>query len=81
MKLKKLFEKLKELRSKRKDYRVKPTIRLCVDDHDYYFAFLPAVLYMPWIYRHPDTDGVIDIWWLNMHLLIGHWNTKKEDSK
>lgn len=73
MKLKKLFEDLKRCKDMRKDYRLKMTIRFDVDTYDYYFAFLPTVLFLPWVYRTRYRDGVIDIWWLNMHILIGRW--------
>lgn len=53
------------------EYRIKPTLRFYVDTAHYYFAFLPTVLYLPWVYRHPGGDGVIDVWWLNCHILIG----------
>lgn len=73
MKLKKLFEDLKRCKPIRKNYRLKMTVRFEVDTHDYYFAFLPTVLFLPWPYRSTTADGVIDIWWLNMHILIGRW--------
>jgi hypothetical protein len=69
----KLFKRLKELKPDRKKYRVKPTIKFYVDKNDYYFSFLPTALWMPWIYRYPNSNGVVDIWWLNFHILIGRW--------
>ena len=69
----KLFEDLKKCKGRRRQYRIKPSIRFHVDREDYYFAFLPTILWMPWIYRYPNIDGVIDIWWLHFHVLIGKW--------
>lgn len=69
----KLFEDLKRLKSHRKEYRIKPFIEFRVDKEDYFFSFLPTILYIPWIYRHPNSIGVIDIWWLHFHILIGKW--------
>lgn len=77
MKLKKLFADLKRCKNSRGDCRVKPTIKFYIDTNDYYFAFLPTVLWLPWIYRYPGSEGVVDIWWLNMHILIGTWERGK----
>jgi hypothetical protein len=71
----KLIDDLKRLKPNRKGYRIKPTIRFYVDKENYYFAFLPTVLWMPWIYRYSNSDGVVDIWWLHFHILIGKWET------
>ena len=57
----------------RKDYKIKPTIKLLVDKEDYVISFLPTIVCQPWIYRFPNDDGVVDIWWLNVHILIGKW--------
>ena len=68
-----LFKDLKKCKKSRKKYRIKPCIRFYVDKEDYYFSFLPTILWMPWIYRRHPADGVIDIWWLHFHILIGRW--------
>ena len=68
-----LFKKLKRCKPDRKKYRIKPIIRFEVDTRDYYFSFLPTVLWIPWIYRYPNSTGVVDIWWLHFHILIGKW--------
>jgi hypothetical protein len=73
MKLKKLFKDLKNCRPYRDGDHIELSLRFWIDTEDYYFAFIPTVLYMPWPYRQPDSDGVIDIWWLNIHLLLGRW--------
>lgn len=73
----KLIENLNRCRYLRKEYRIKPTFRFYIDTRHYYFSFLPTVLWMPWIYRHPNGDGVVDIWWLNLHLLFGTWELKE----
>lgn len=69
-----LFKKLKEHKPNRKKYRIEPTIRFRVDTEHYLFSFLPTVLWMPWIYRFPHCGGVIEIWWLHFHVLIGNWD-------
>lgn len=69
----KLFDDLKECKGNRNEYRIKPIIKFKVDKENYYFSFLPTILWMPWIYRYPNTIGVIDIWWLNFHIFIGKW--------
>lgn len=69
----KLIEDLKNCKGHRKEYRIKPTFEFRVDTEDYYFSFLPTVLWMPWIYRYPNSVGLIDIWWLHFHILIGKW--------
>ena len=69
----KLVEDLKSCKNDRKKYRIKPTIKFYVDKQHYYFAFFPTVLWMPWVYRYPNINGVIDIWWLHFHILIGKW--------
>jgi hypothetical protein len=69
----KLIKDLKNCNGYRKEYRIKPTIRFCIDKEDYYFAFLPTILWQPWVYRYPNCDGIINIWWLHFHILIGKW--------
>ena len=69
----KLIKDLKNCKGHRKQYRIKPTIRFLVDKDDYYFSFLPTVLWQPWVYRYPNIDGIVDIWWLHFHILIGKW--------
>ena len=69
----KLFDDLKECKGHRNEYRIKPIIKFKVDKENYYFSFLPTILWMPWIYRYPNIIGVIDIWWLNFHIAIGKW--------
>ena len=69
----KLIKDLKKCKSDRKGYRIKPTIKFRVDKNHYSFSFLPTILWCPWIYRYPNCVGVVDIWWLNFHILIGKW--------
>ena len=71
--MKKLFNDLKKCRKNRNQYRIKPYFKIQIDRHDYFFSFLPTVLWMPWVYRHPNCVGVVDIWWFNLHILIGKW--------
>jgi hypothetical protein len=77
MNLKKLFADMKQCKKCRPEYRVKPTIKFYIDTDHYAFAFLPTVLWEPWVYRYPGLDGVVDIWWFNMHILIGTWEVLK----
>lgn len=69
----KLIDDLKKCKGHRKEYRIKPTIKFYADKEDYYFSFIPTILWMPWVYRHPHSIGIIDIWWLHFHILIGTW--------
>lgn len=69
----KLIDDFKRCKSNRQEYRIKPSIEFRPDTEDYYFSFFPTILFLPWIYRHPYTVGVIDIWWLHFHILIGSW--------
>lgn len=79
MKLKKLFTKIKQCKPYRDGYQIKWNIRFEIDDDHYNFAFLPTITYVPWIYRYPNIrQGIIDIWWLNIHILIGEWGNREE---
>lgn len=69
----KLIDDLKRCKGRRKEHRIRPTIKFKVDREDYYFSFLPTILWQPWVYRYPDIIGVVDIWWLHYHILIGTW--------
>ena len=69
----KLIEDFKMCKGHRKKYRSKPVIKFIADTEHYYFSFIPTMLYAPWIYRHPNSVGIIDIWWLHFHILIGKW--------
>ena len=75
----KLIKDLKNCKVHRKVYKIKPTIEFSVDTEDYCFSFLPTILWMPWVYRYPDSS-VIDIWWLNFHILIGKWVVVKNET-
>lgn len=77
--MKKLIKDLRMCKKSRKEYRVKPYFEFVIDRDHYDFAFLPTILWMPWCYRYPDSPGVVDIWWLNFHILIGYWEVKKND--
>ena len=77
MKLKKLFRSLKQCKEDRKNWRINWRVAFEVDDDYYMFALLPTVGWQPWTFRRPNTS-VIDIWWLNMHLVIGIWEVKSK---
>lgn len=77
MKLKKLFADLKKCRDSKSKYRIKPTLHFDIDDRHYYFALLPTIRILPWIYCYPNSKGFIDIWWLNCHILIGTFEPKE----
>lgn len=67
----KLIEDYKLCKRSGNNYRVRPSIDFRVDTYRYRFAFIPTITYVPWMYRHPNTRGFIDIWWLNFHIAIG----------
>ena len=69
----KLIEDFKRCKGHRKQYRIKPIIKFEIDREQYYFSFFPTILWSPWIYRYPNIEGVVDIWWLHFHILIGKW--------
>lgn len=71
----KLLNKIKERRHKRKGYRIKPVIKFMVETDDYLFSFFPTIVWQPWRYRFLGLYGVVDIWWLNLHIAIGKWET------
>lgn len=77
--MKKLFDTLKRCEKDRKDYKLKFSIKFDIDRRHYYFAFIPTVRFVPWVYRYPNTRGVIDIWWLNFHVLIGTWEHRDKN--
>lgn len=68
-----LFRKLKDCKPDRKKYWIKPIVGFAVDTRDYLFSFIPTVVWCPWIYRYPNTIGVVDIWWLHFHIYFGRW--------
>ena len=76
----KLFEDLERCKEYKKEYKLIPSLRFHRDTDSYYFSFIPTVLWMPWIYRYPNLDGVIDIWWLHFHILIGKWEQIGDDN-
>lgn len=69
----KLIKDLKNCKGYRKQYRIKSYIKFYRDKENYYFSMLPTILWMPWVYRYPNSTGVLDIWWLHFHILIGKW--------
>ena len=69
----KLIEDLKNCKGHRKEYRVNPVFGFEVDNRSYLFSFLPTIIWCPWVYRYPNTTGVVDIWWLHFHLWFGKW--------
>lgn len=75
--MRELIRKFQQYKFQRKNYRIKPTFRFHADTEDYYMSFLPTVIWGPWFVRYPNMDGVIDIWWLWFHILIGKWEVKK----
>lgn len=71
--MKRLIEGLKKCKNDRKKYRINPIVGFEVDRDDYLFSFLPTIIWCPWIYRYPNSVGVLDIWWLNFHFYFGKW--------
>lgn len=76
MHLKKMFKDIKRCKGNN-DWRIKWDVKFLIDD-DFLFALLPTILFQPSIYRYPGTS-IIDIWWLNMHLVFGEWMRKEEE--
>lgn len=77
MKLKKMFETLKQCKPHRKDYVIEWNITFNVDDHYYVFAFLPTIVWTPWPFRYPNMP-VINIMWFNCSINIGTWKNKED---
>lgn len=71
----KLIKDSIKLKENRKNYIIKPTIKFYIDNNNYMFSFFPTIEWQPWIYRYLNCS-VIDIWWLNFHILIGTWERK-----
>ena len=69
----KLINDLKMCKGDRKKYRVNPVFGFEKDDRNYLFSFLPTIVWCPWIYRYPNSIGVVDIWWLHYHFYFGKW--------
>ena len=80
----KLIKQLWELRGQRKEYRINPKFVFRWDRNDYMFAFLPTIVWVPWICRHTGFY-VIEFWWLNFNIGFGKWerldcrDCKKQD--
>ena len=71
--MKKLIEGLKRCKGDRKRYKIIPVVKFAIDNDHYYFSFFPTIKWQPWIYRYPNSIGVIDIQWLIFHIAIGKW--------
>lgn len=69
----KLIEDLKNCKGHRKEYWINPVFGFEVDNRNYMFSFLPTIVWCPWVYRYPNTIGVVDIWWLHFHFYFGKW--------
>ncbi len=63
-----LFKDLKECREDRKDYYIKPAIK--VVRYNKQFVFLPTIMLSPWVYRYPNSF-VWEIRWLNIIIGVG----------
>jgi hypothetical protein len=77
MKLKKLFEILKQCKPSRKEYYIKPMIKFEVDDWHYEFFLLPTISFLPWPYRY-NNKACCEISWLNIRICIGQWKSKDD---
>ena len=69
----KLINDLKMCKGDRKKYRINPIFGIEIDTRNYLFSLLPTVLWSPWIYRYPNSIGVVDVWWLHIHIWFGKW--------
>lgn len=70
----KLINDLKLCKEYKKDYRIKPYFNFHIDRRSYLFSFFPTVIWQPWCYRDRYVGGIIEIWWLHFHILIGKWS-------
>lgn len=61
----------------RKEWRIKPCVKLAIDKEDYIFSFLPTIIWMPWRYRYPGTY-VVDFSWLIFHMGFGIWERRRD---
>lgn len=78
MKLKKLIRKYKLFKNiSHDDYCIDWKAKFEVDEYYYLFAILPTIIWQPYMLRRPNT-AVLDIWWLNMHIIIGTWMCKED---
>ena len=71
-----LFKTLRKLKPQRKDWYVKPAIKIEIDREYYVFHFLPTVVWMPWPYRYPD-QFIVCISWFNLHIGFFKWIRKE----
>jgi hypothetical protein len=78
MKLKKMFDSLKNCKPHRNEYVIKWDINFDVDDYSYIFAFLPTIIWQPWTFRYPGAS-VISIMWLNFNIGIGEWKRREKE--
>lgn len=74
----KLLKHMRELKIHRREYIIKPSIKFRVDKNYYIMSLLPTIMIEPWILRTPG-DPIIDVSFLNMHLLIGTWNLRTDN--
>lgn len=77
MNLKKLISDYKLCRKYPETRRFKWCVQFADDDRDYLFAVIPTICIQPRIYRYPNI-GVVDIWWLTWHVVIGKWVDKEK---
>ena len=68
----KLIKDLWRLREGRKEYRINPKFIFRWDRRDYMFAFIPTIVWVPWICRY-NGCYVVEFWWLNFNIGFGKW--------
>ena len=72
----KLIDAFKKRRKRRKEYKIKPMFKFVVDTEHYDISILPTIFWQPWRYRDPYIGCIIEIWWLNFHILMGEWTVR-----
>lgn len=61
---------------KRSDYYIKWKMSFNIDKHYRAYHIFPTIVWQPWKYRSPNVC-VVDVAWLNFHILIGEWRNKE----
>lgn len=72
-----LFKDLRKCRKYRKNYYIKPDVKVVLDNR--LFVLLPTIMVQPWVYRHPDSY-VFELRWLGVRVGIGLFLYKRSDN-
>ena len=80
LRLKDLRDDLRMCKHMRCNYRIEWSFKCGVNCSAKFFAFLPTILFVPWVYRYPNARGIIEIWWLHYRISFGKWIPKEGKS-